>query len=525
MPRGLPARGNLGAGVTDRRDGLREIRREGLHERLREGSTAPDGEARGPVVHPIEQESYRILAGRVNLSGWDPGPAAVAARVVHATADPDLVGSRVADGAAVAAGVPALRAGAPVICDVEMVRAGVSVPGAVCLLGEIHNPGARATRSAAAMAMAVDRYPAGAVVAVGCAPTALEEVNRRLAAGTFRPALVVGVPVGFVGAAEAKEQLLECAAAAGVPAIVLRGERGGAAVAAAVINALGRLADGAPPDTGAPAMLLIGHGTRSPEGQEELRDFARAVAGARPEIPVSAGFIEFMEPGLDPALNRAVDAARWVVGVPLVLLGAGHLKDDGPAALARGRRRHPGTRFSYGRDLGVHPSVLEVVAERIAEASAELPGGADAVVLVGRGSSDADANADLAKVARLLGGGHDLVEAAFVSLADPDVPAALQRCHTLGARRIAVVPYFLFTGVLLQRIGEQARAWGAGHRGTAVAMGRQMGVDRRLVELAWHRYDEAIGGPVHMNCDGCVHRIHQPSDLLHLTDSPARSPA
>lgn len=482
------------------------------------------------TVHPIEEESYRILADRVDLSGWDEGPAAVAARVVHATADPGLLGSLVADTAAVRAGEDALARGAPVLCDVEMVRAGVAGPSARCALADVPDAGEHPTRSAAAMARLAERHPEGAVVAVGCAPTALAEVVRRIEAGAFRPALVIGVPVGYVGAAESKERLLAVAAARGIPAISLRGERGGAAVAAAVVNALARRAGagraGGPARTGGPACLVIGHGTRSASGEAELRAFAAGMASARPAVATSAGYIEFLEPGLDDAVDGLVaGGATHVVAVPLVLLAAGHLKDDGPAALTRGRARHPQVTFAYGRELGVHPDVLAVVAERIAACAATLPGGsADAAVIVGRGSTDPDANSDLAKAARLLadgrrltapvaGGGEPplgLVEPAFVSLARPGVAAALDRCAALGARRIAVVPYFLFDGLLVDRIRAQVAEWAASHPAHEAATGMQMGMDPRLVALAWHRYDEAAGGSAHMNCDGCIYRAPLP---------------
>ncbi len=513
----------------------------------------------GDRVHPIEAESYRILAERVDLSGWAPGPAAVAARVVHATADPSLLANLVVDEQAVVAGVAALAAGAPVVCDVEMVRAGIaSSADAVCALGQATEAaeGAEATdaaehpsRTAAGMAAALDRHPVGAVVVVGCAPTALAEVCRRLDDGSIRPALVVGVPVGYVGAAEAKEALVAAAARAGVPAVTLRGERGGAAVAAAVVNALGRLAGPsggrARRETGSatgPACLLIGHGTRSAPGVAELRGFVAGMAAARPEVDTAAGYIEFVEPGLDEAIDGLVaGGAGHVVGLPLVLLGAGHLKDDGPAAFTRARARHPGVRFSYARDLGVHPDVLAVVTERAVAAAARLPGGeADAVVVVGRGSSDPDANADLAKAARLLADGRHLgapipggpaaapalgtVVPAFVSLARPDVTTALERAVRLGARRIAVVPYFLFTGRLVDRIEDEVAGWAATHPDHAVVTGAHMGADRRLVSLAWHRYDEAAGGPVHMNCDGCLYRAPLPGYEHRVAAPPFGGP-
>jgi sirohydrochlorin ferrochelatase len=263
----------------------------------------------------------------------------------------------------------------------------------------------------------------------------------------------------------------------------------------------------------APALLLVGHGSRSAAGVAEYWDLARAVSGAAPELAVGCGFIELADPDLDTAIDDLVAAgATSVVASPLILLGAGHLKNDGPAALHRGRHRHPGVDFHYARDLGVHPLVLQVAEDRIREALAGDDPASTAVVVVSRGSSDPDANADLYKVARLLwdSRGLDLVEPAFVSLAAPSVPAALERCRRLGATRIAVVPYFLFTGVLVERIRSQTAEWAAAHPELDVRHGHHLGADPRIAALVLERYREAFAGDVRMNCDLCVYRTALP---------------
>ncbi|MEH0827721.1 MULTISPECIES: precorrin-8X methylmutase [unclassified Micromonospora] len=188
------------------------------------------------VVHPIEQESYRILRDRVDLRHLPPLSRAVTERVVHASADLAYVTELVCDEAALEGGLAALRAGAPIVADVWMVAAGITRAGReiVCPVAE---PAAAElardtglTRSAAAVRLALDRVGPGAVWVVGCAPTALAELITLDAA----PALVVGLPVGFVGAAESKAALR----ASGLPAVSNVGEKGGSAVAAAALNAL-----------------------------------------------------------------------------------------------------------------------------------------------------------------------------------------------------------------------------------------------------------------------------------------------
>ena len=275
------------------------------------------------------------------------------------------------------------------------------------------------------------------------------------------------------------------------------------------------------------ALLLIGHGSRSAAGVAECRDLVSSVAGLAPDLAVSCGFLEFARPDLDVALDDVVaGGAAEVIAVPLVLLGAGHLKDDGPAALARARRRHPGAAFRYGRDLGIHPSVLEVAEDRARATVADLgrPAAETAVVLVGRGSSDPDANGDLYKVARLLwdGRGFGTVEPAFVSLAPPGVPQALERCRRLGFTAIAVVPYFLFTGVLVDRIGVQAAEWSAGHPEVAVRVGPHLWPDLRIARLVLARHDEARAGDVRMNCDLCIYRLPLPGHEHKLGRPPDR---
>jgi cobalt/nickel transport system ATP-binding protein len=155
---------------------------------------------------------------------------------------------------------------------------------------------------------------------------------------------------------------------------------------------------------------------------------------------------------------------------------------------------------------------LEVAEERMRQTVAGWPATHAAVVVVSRGSSDPDANADLYKVARLLwdGRGTDLVEPAFVSLAPPSVPEAMERCRRLGASRIGVVPYFLFTGVLVERIRAQVEAWGRQHRDVEVRCGAELGPDARLARLVLERYREARQGNVHMNCDLCSYRVALP---------------
>jgi precorrin-8X/cobalt-precorrin-8 methylmutase len=187
------------------------------------------------AVHPIEAESYRILRARVDLSHLSALTRAVTERVVHASADLEYADTLLTDEDALRAGREALLAGAPVVCDTRMVAGGITRREATVPLLDPRAAQLAAsdgiTRTAAAMRLAVREIGTGAVWVVGNAPTALFELLER---PPRDPALIVGLPVGFVGAAEAKAAL----AASGLPCVANRGEKGGSAVAAAAVNAL-----------------------------------------------------------------------------------------------------------------------------------------------------------------------------------------------------------------------------------------------------------------------------------------------
>ncbi|MFE1861998.1 sirohydrochlorin chelatase [Streptomyces anandii] len=276
-----------------------------------------------------------------------------------------------------------------------------------------------------------------------------------------------------------------------------------------------------------PALLIAGHGTRDDAGAEAFRDFVRELGRRHPELPVAGGFIELSPPPLGEAVAELVErGVRRFAAVPLMLVSAGHAKGDIPAALAREKERHPGISYTYGRPLGPHPALLRVLERRLEEALGDTDGERSdvTVLLVGRGSTDPDANAEVFKAARLLweGRGYAGVETAFVSLAAPDVPSGLDRCARLGARRIVVLPYFLFTGILPDRVRRQTEEWAAAHPGTEVRSADVIGPEPELLDLVMERYEEAVKGDLRMNCDSCVYRVALPGfeDKVGLPQQP-----
>lgn len=186
------------------------------------------------AAHPIEVESYRILRSQVDTERLPPWTRAVTERVIHASADLDYASDLVCEEDALHAGCRALAAGAPLVVDVRMLAAGITSRQCVVALDLAPASSQGLTRSAAGIRAAAAEHPEGAVWVVGNAPTALRELIRLAAGGVLRPALVIGLPVGFVDAAAAKGALRE----SGLPAMSNRSAKGGTAVAAAAVNAL-----------------------------------------------------------------------------------------------------------------------------------------------------------------------------------------------------------------------------------------------------------------------------------------------
>ena len=262
-----------------------------------------------------------------------------------------------------------------------------------------------------------------------------------------------------------------------------------------------------------PALLVVGHGSRDPRGAKEFHELLALIRGRNPHLSIEGGFIELSRPPISECVDRLVEGgARSVAAVPLMLLAAGHVKDDIPATLVREKMSHPGINFNYGRALGIRPELLELMEDKVSAVVPENEKEETAVLVVGRGSSDPDANSDLSKIARLFyeGRRYPVVEGAYVSMTPPDVAAGLERCRRLGAKRVAVFSYFLFTGVLEERIREQSEVFAAENPDVEVRYAGYFGPSERVAELLMKRYAEAVGGDIRMNCDVCVHRVALP---------------
>ncbi|MCL4543390.1 MAG: sirohydrochlorin chelatase [Chloroflexi bacterium] len=276
------------------------------------------------------------------------------------------------------------------------------------------------------------------------------------------------------------------------------------------------------PDTCSHGLLLMAHGTKDSAGQAELHELWQLMSNTHPLRPVTLGVLEYPS-ALLPSLDGAGDllaaiGVQHVAAVPVLLLQAGHGKLDMPQAFARLRARYPHLHWRLAPPLLPHPLLRQVIYERITAASAApLHGGTDAerlaVLLVGRGTHDSTANAELFRIARLFEEeyGYATVEACFVSQTTPGVSAGIARCVALGARRIIIAPYFLHTGVLVRRITTEAEEAVRSYPGIVATVSAHIGNHPRLLELLLLRAQEARLG---LRTPACLAGWEAPEPLL-----------
>ena len=265
-----------------------------------------------------------------------------------------------------------------------------------------------------------------------------------------------------------------------------------------------------------PAILLVGHGSRDPEGTDEFQRLVDLFRASNPTRIVECGFLEFARPVIGEGVSRCVErGARTVAVLPGMLMAAGHAKNDIPSEIHEARRRYPGVQFHYGRHLHLHANIIELCRLRIEEVE-RAAGPSDRkdtlLLVVGRGSSDPDANADVAKLARMLweGMGFGWGAACYIGVTAPLLPEALERCHRMGYRRVIVFPFFLFTGVLEKRIRRQTEEFGRQHAGGEFLCAGYLNVHPLLFDAFAERAEEAVHGSPNMNCELCKYRVRLP---------------
>jgi sirohydrochlorin cobaltochelatase len=260
-------------------------------------------------------------------------------------------------------------------------------------------------------------------------------------------------------------------------------------------------------------VMVCGHGSRDVEAITEFQSVAAGIATRLPQYPVASGFLEFARPiirtGLDELYGQGV---RHILAVHGMLFAAGHVKNDIPSVLNTYAAQHSDLRIDYGRDLAVDRRLLTVASQRIEQAEAgasrRVPREETLLMVVGRGTSDPDANSNISKVARMLweGMGFGWAEVCFSGVSFPLVGPGLEHAVKLGYRRIIVFPYVLFTGVLVKRIYRITDQMAERHPEIELLKAPYLKDHPLVLDAFADRVEEILAGENKMNCALCKYR-------------------
>ena len=267
--------------------------------------------------------------------------------------------------------------------------------------------------------------------------------------------------------------------------------------------------------------LLAGHGSRNRDGNDEIERFADQWRQKHPDWRIEVCFIEHADVLLNDGLDRAAKDAERVVLIPFILNAAGHVKMELPAAIESARERHPNVEFVVTRHLGMGREIFDVLQkqlDRLMKALDVPDPQTTGVILLGRGSSDAGANGELARMARWIfeENDHELVDLAFTGVTWPRLETVVQRQVKLGMTQICVIPVYLFTGVLIERIAGQLERLKQQYPQVAFALGKHFGFEPEIFAILDRRAsDDALAGGSLLECDGCKYREAAEAEHLH----------
>ena len=264
-------------------------------------------------------------------------------------------------------------------------------------------------------------------------------------------------------------------------------------------------------------VMICGHGSRSQAAVDEFAVLAKKLPALLPtDWQVDYGYLEFANPVIRDGLDRLRKAGcDRILAVPGMLFAAMHAKNDIPTVLNTYGARH-GIEVSYGRELGVDPKMIAAAGARISEAVAranaeygDLPLAETALVVIGRGASDPDANANVAKIARMLweGMGFGWCEVGYSGVTFPLVEPCLDHVSRLGYKRVIVFPYFLFTGILIDRIYGFTDRVAAANPGIDFVKAGYLNDHPMVLETFAERVTEQVGEQPPETCSMCKYRV------------------
>jgi len=258
-------------------------------------------------------------------------------------------------------------------------------------------------------------------------------------------------------------------------------------------------------------VLICGHGSRNRLAIREFSELVKTLGRRIPDVPLEYGYLEFANPIISSALDKLNQRSlKRVIAIPAMLFAAGHVKNDIPSVLSNYSSR-TGLHIDYGKELGINNLMIGAAGARIKEvidSSPYISPEETLLVVVGRGSSDPDANSSVSKITRMLveGFGFGWGETLFSGVTFPLVEPGLRHVIRLGFKRIIVFPYFLFSGVLVSRIREHTQRVSNDYPDIEFLSASYLGNHPLVLATFEERINDVLEGNNSMNCSLCKYR-------------------
>jgi sirohydrochlorin ferrochelatase/(2Fe-2S) ferredoxin len=258
------------------------------------------------------------------------------------------------------------------------------------------------------------------------------------------------------------------------------------------------------------AVIIVGHGSRVQEANTEFERLVERFKQQVDEYEIFYAYVELAQPDLRTALQQTASFFNEVIIVPFFLFAAGHVKNDVPLAVAEAREKSPHVKFRVAMALGVHPNMARLTAARVEETARPLNKKHEriSVLMVGRGSSDPDANSDFCKLVRIVeeSSNYAKVDYSFIAIVKPKVEQALERLIRYNPEAIILQPYLLFPGRLVQQLEEITAGYVKQYPWMTIKVSKTLGEDPLIFDLIKERINDVYGGKP-LCCDACQYRV------------------
>ena len=261
-------------------------------------------------------------------------------------------------------------------------------------------------------------------------------------------------------------------------------------------------------------VLIVGHGSRDNRSNSEFEQFVSGFQNFRPDLDIQFAYIELVQPDLKTALRKISQKSKKTVIIPLFLFTSGHVKNDIPLAITSLQKEFPTNSYIVTQSLGIQTDIIELLRERALKVYSQdnQQQSKTGVIIISRGSSDADANSDFYKAVRIFeeGNNYSFVRPCFIGIARPSFEESLEMAARLRPEKLLILPYFLFGGKLIEKIDRIVKEFSDKYSWIHSELASYFGPDPKIYSIMDRLLDNAVNNKMPLACPTCEYRTQLP---------------